>query len=88
MFRSLYPKETRQSYMAAMSWLQDSFGHINDATLAQSLADDAATGEGGGAMRAAGFIAGYKAAQAQAAAQKLEEDWAAFEAMVPFWRER
>lgn len=87
MFRSLYPKEARKPYMSALSTLQDAFGHINDAATAQRLADEAATGEGGNAMRAAGFICGYKAAEAEAAARQLEAEWAAFVEMTPFWRD-
>lgn len=86
-FRDLYPKEQRRPYMAALSALQDAFGAINDAVVAQELADVAVAGVGEGGMRAAGFIAGYKAAQAQAAAKRIDADWAAFEKTPPFWRD-
>lgn len=86
-FRGLYPKAARKDYMAALSALQDAFGAVNDAVVAQHRADDAAVGGGEGAMRAAGFISGYKAAEAREAAKKIDAAFAAFEKMTPFWRE-
>lgn len=86
LFRSLYPKDRRKPYMSALSELQDAFGAVNDAVVAQHLADQAAEGAGEGAMRAAGFISGYKAAEAREAAKKIDAAFAAFEKMTPFWR--
>ena len=86
LFRGLYPKETRKPYMAAMSALQDAFGTVNDAVVAQGLANEAADGGGEDAMRAAGFICGFHAARAEAAAKEIDAAWAAFAAMTPFWR--
>lgn len=87
MFRSIYPKGARKGFMAAMSALQEDFGRINDAATAETLAGAAAAGEGADAMRAAGFICGYRAAEADAAAREIDAAWADFEAMKPFWRE-
>ncbi len=92
LFRDLYPKDVRKPYMSALSELQDAFGAVNDAVVAQHLADKAAKGckeKGGGegAMRAAGFIAGYKAAEAREAAKKIDAAFQAFEKMTPFWRD-
>lgn len=86
LFRSLYPKDVRKPYMAAMSTLQEAFGAVNDAVVAQGLADEAALGAGPEAVRAAGFISGFHAARAEAAAQEIDAAWAQFEAMTPFWR--
>jgi inorganic triphosphatase YgiF len=86
LFRGLYPKAARKDYMAALSSLQDAFGAVNDAVVAQRLADDAAARGGEGAMRAAGFISGYKAAEAREAAKKIDAAFDAFEKMEPFWR--
>lgn len=86
LFRGVYPKEDRKEYMAALSALQDAFGALNDAVVAQELAERAA-GEGGETlMRAAGFISGYKAAEAREAAKKIDAAWDAFEKTTPFWR--
>lgn len=87
LFRGLYPKDRRKAFMSALSALQDDFGAVNDAVVAQGLADKAAAGGGESAMRAAGFISGYKAAEAREAAKKIDAAFAAFEKMTPFWRE-
>lgn len=85
-FRSLYPRSDRKAYMAAMSRLQDALGAVNDAVVAQGLSEDASQGEGAEAARAAGFICGYRAAEAKEASRAIEQSWAAFAAMTPFWR--
>ena len=87
MFRSAYPKGERKSYMAALSALQEKLGAVNDAVVAQRLADEAAAGTGDDGMRLAGFVSGYKAAEAAAAAHDITTDWAAFVEMQPFWRQ-
>ncbi len=86
MFRNAYPKDQRQVYMATLSRLQHHFGMVNDAMVAQRLADEAARGGGGEAIRVAGFVCGFKSAQAEAVAKAIETDWAAFEETKPFWR--
>lgn len=89
MMGKLYPREGRKPYMAAMARLQDAFGLVNDAVVAQRLADEAARAAGPDAdqdaIRAAGFIAGYKASEAKAAAADIDEAWAALAAMKRFW---
>lgn len=87
LFRAIYPKAPRKDYMSAMSTLQDAFGALNDAVVAQKLADRVAEGEGADAARAAGFISGYKAAEAQSAAETIDAAWRGFEKMTPFWRD-
>jgi len=86
-FRDLYEKEIRGDFFSAMSALQDAFGAVNDAVVAQEIADAASAGAGAPAARAAGFIAGYRSAQSSAAAAALQTGWEAFSAMAPFWRE-
>ena len=86
LFKGLYPKADRKPYMAAMAKLQDAFGVLNDAVTAPELADKAAAGQGPEAMRAAGFISGYYAARAEAAAKEIDAAWARFEKKQPFWR--
>ncbi len=85
-FQSLYPKAQRKPYMAALSRLQDAFGALNDAVVAQRLADEAAEGQGAKAANAAGFVAGYRAAEAASAARSVGGLWAAFREQEPFWR--
>ena len=85
-FRVLYPRERRKPFMAAMSALQDILGAINDSAVASELAERAAMEGGPEAMRAAGFISGYKAAEANAVREVLDIAWADFKALQPFWR--
>jgi len=87
MFRDAYPKGLRKSYMALLSTLQDKLGAVNDAVVAQRLADDAAAGTGDNGMRLSGFVSGYKAAEAASAACEIEAAWAAFSETQPFWRQ-
>ena len=87
LFRGAYPKEERRSYMAAMASLQDLLGAVNDAVVAQKLADGAAEGLGKEAMRAAGFVCGFYAARGDDAAAKIDAAWALFEKTRPFWRD-
>jgi|GEM_PF-2770819 len=86
-FRDLYPRSKTKPYLVALAQLQDRFGILNDAVVAQMLAQQAAEGQGAKAMRASGFVSGYRGAEAQAAANKLLDEWATFETMPPFWRE-
>ena len=87
LFRTLYDKDRRRDYMSAMSGLQDRFGAINDAVVAQQLADEAVANSGAAAMRAAGFISGFYAARAEAAAKEIDGAWLMFSQMTPFWRD-
>ena len=86
MFRTIYPKESREEFMGALAGLQGAFGGLNDAVVAETLANAAAEGEGRQAIRAAGFICGYRAAEAEAAARHIRAAWPAFEKKRRFWR--
>lgn len=83
--RDLYDDSRRRPFFASMSVLQDALGELNDAVVASEIAASAALGSGPDGARAAGFISGYRIAQAQAAALAITEKWAAFSAMQPFW---
>jgi inorganic triphosphatase YgiF len=85
-FRDLYPPEARKPLFAAMTALQDAFGAINDAVVAQAVADGVALGNGPEAARVAGFIAGFRGAEASAAAAAIRARWEAFAAAEPYWR--
>lgn len=86
-FGPLYPRERRKPYMALLSALQEALGAVNDAVVAQRIADAAGAGAGNDAMRAAGFISGFKAAEAEAAAAEIDRAWSDFSAAAPFWRD-
>ena len=85
-FRALYPKAQRQAYMKELSLLQKWLGTVTDAEVGQRLVNEAAIGNGDDAMRAAGFICGYKAAQAEAAVAKIRVRLPVFISMEVFWR--
>lgn len=87
-FSTAFPRRARKPYMAALSRLQDDLGAVNDAVTAQRLANDAALGQGRNAARASGFIAGFHAAAGRARAEAVGEDWRAFAATAPFWRDK
>ena len=87
MLGPLFPRDKRKPYMAAISRLQDALGTVNDAVTAQDLAEKTGAGAGPDAMRAAGFVAGYKAAEAEAAAVEIDRAWEIFDKTTPFWRE-
>lgn len=87
MLGALFPRHQRKPYMAAVSRLQDALGTVNDAVVAQELAEKTGAGGGPEAMRAAGFVAGYKAAEAEAAAIEIDRAWEIFDKTTPFWRE-
>ncbi|MEL7491878.1 MAG: CHAD domain-containing protein [Pseudomonadota bacterium] len=85
LFRDLYDRDARKPYFQALASLQQGFGALNDAAVAQALATRAASGEGKAAMRAAGFVSGYQTARAHAASARILEDWRAFSSMTPYW---
>ncbi|NOX83255.1 MAG: CHAD domain-containing protein [Alphaproteobacteria bacterium] len=91
MARGLYDKDARAEFMTALSRLQEGLGRINDAATAGRLAEEAALGEaacgeGEAAMRAAGFISGYMAAEAGAGARYIAGEWNAIRKAKRFWR--
>lgn len=88
LFRDIYPKETRKPYFSTLSALQDSFGALNDAVIAETLASHAAAGQGKAAIRAAGFVSGYVSTQANAHARPIFENLAAFSKMPAYWRRK
>ncbi len=86
MARALYDKDQRAKFMSALSRLQVGLGRINDAAAAGRLSHEAARGEGEAAMRAAGFISGYRAAEAVAEARYIAGEWNAIRKSPRFWR--
>lgn len=84
--RDLYPAESRTEFFASMAALQGAMGAVNDAVVAERIASEAGEGRGPEAARAAGFIAGYRGAEAAAAAAQVGERWLEFSGSAPFWR--
>jgi len=87
MLGPLFPRSQRKPYMRALARLQDALGVVNDAVVAQHLATEIGARAGPDAMRAAGFVAGFKAAEAEAAAAEIDRAWELFDKTTPFWRE-
>lgn len=79
-------RSRRKPYMRVLSDLQDGLGVVNDAVVAQALAEAAAGARDRGAMRAADFVSGYKLAEAEAALRQIDLAWQAYEGAPPFWR--
>jgi len=85
-FRDLYAPEARKPVFAAMTALQDAFGDINDAVVAQAVAEEVVFGSGPEAARVAGFIAGFRGAEAAATAAAIRARWEAFAGAPTYWR--
>lgn len=86
-FRDLYSAEKRKPFFSAMSELQGALGAINDAVVAQAVAENLCESAGAEAAKAAGFIAGYRGAEAAIMAGSIGEKWRAFASLAPFWRD-
>lgn len=85
LFRPLFSGAGRKRYLSTIAALQDGLGAINDAAVAERLALEAAQGQGGAALRAAGVLAGYCAREAETTAAHIAADYAAFARTPPFW---
>ena len=85
-FRDLYAGARRKAFFSAMSELQNELGAINDAVVAQQIAEALGAGAGAAAARGAGFIVGYRAAEAAIKARVAEEIWRSFLLQERFWR--
>ena len=88
-FRGLYPKVRRKPYFSALAKLQDQLGALNDAVVAQRLAETAFAAcqaeDGARAMRAMAYIYGSRKTAADIAARAAVPAWQALDAMEPFW---
>lgn len=86
-FRDFYPREERKPFFKKMSALQDALGDIHDAVTARDIAEKLAGGLGPQAARAAGHIAGFRTAEASAAASAFRRSWLEFASVAPYWRD-
>lgn len=87
MLAPLYDHDRRKAYMGSLTALQDALGEVNDAVVASTLADETRQGSSPAGIRAAGFVSGYKAAEAEAALEYIDLAWRDFASSVPFWHE-
>jgi inorganic triphosphatase YgiF len=87
MLDPIYPGKRVEGYIRALKQLQDTFGSLNDAAMAEDyLAGDAAPGRRDpAAQRAVGWVLGTLAARAAEDRPKLFERWDRLKATRPFW---
>lgn len=87
-FACLYPKKRAEAFAAALKDLQQDFGALNDAAMAQQRLG-AADAPGAGdpdAQRAAGRLIGAALAGAGHRWPRAIDDWRALKDLGPFWR--
>jgi len=83
--RGLYPAKAARRYLDALKAIQEILGRGHDASVAQSLVPELATGDAHADARAAGLVAGWGAAEAAAARRQFAEAWSDFAKTKRFW---
>ena len=86
-FGPIYRRKKFSTYRMSLRELQDTFGRLNDATMAADyLAGPAAPGRGDpDAQRAVGWLLGQLASKIDADRLRLFDQWKKFERTKPFW---
>ncbi len=79
-FHSLYASNTVLPYLEALTTLQDEFGWLNDAAIAEGLLNELRAGVAG-LEGSAGFIQGYLAASVKYNGKKIRKLWNKFAPM-------
>ena len=79
-FESLYPAKQVDSFVGALTGLQDALGWLNDAAVACSMLRDFA-GSHPDAAHSAGFVQGYLAVRCERDVRKLGKLWKRFKPM-------
>ncbi|GGF03759.1 inorganic triphosphatase [Aliidongia dinghuensis] len=87
-FRPLFPGKPARRYVAALRDIQDILGTLNDAVVARGLAAKLAAQDEKYGPRAAGLVAGWSAAETEAARQRFAEVWRQFTKTARFWKDR
>jgi inorganic triphosphatase YgiF len=85
-FRSLFPGKATRRYIEALREIQDILGALNDAIVARGLATKLAAGDDTNGARTAGLIAGWSAAETEAARRQFARAWENFVAARRFWK--
>jgi triphosphatase len=79
------PRETKR-YLRALSVLQDILGAMNDTANAKRLLSEVAiAGDEDGQREAVGIVLGWSASRAALTKLELEQAWARFNKIKPFW---
>lgn len=84
----LYPDRKVRPFLKQLKALQEIFGDMNDAAMAEALFRDPAgpAATDIGAARAAGFVIGVRTERARRSWEDAKAVWKAFRAADPFWR--
>lgn len=83
-FQSLYPKSAARPYRKRLSSLQDDLGLLNDATIAEHLADRLAADQPGAEVGAA-LIKGWYGHRLESVQPHMLVAWQRFARARPFW---
>ena len=83
----IYPPKRVGPWLKALRALQDTFGSLNDATMAAELLGgaDAPAAQDAAAQRAVGWVLGTLAVRVGDDRPRLDARWKAFAASAPFW---
>jgi inorganic triphosphatase YgiF len=86
--QSCFDKKPAVKYLAALSRLQDVFGELNDAAMAEQLVGRLIPegGENRRLARAGGVVAGWHMALSATLWADARKRWRRFENVAPFWR--
>jgi inorganic triphosphatase YgiF len=91
-FRGLYPDRAARRYLSRLSKLQDSLGHLNDVATAERqlsrILEHLGSEKTPAHERAAGFVEGWAARDADRGDRRLLKLWRGFERVRPFWKTR
>jgi inorganic triphosphatase YgiF len=84
----LFPSKATRRYVMALRDIQDILGTLNDAVVARGLAAKLAAQDDKHGARTAGLVAGWSAAETEAARRRFAEVWRAFGKVPRFWKDR
>ena len=83
-FQVLYPRKACAGYLKRLSTLQDDLGRLNDAAVAERMAEELAAGNAEAALGAT-LVRGWYGHRLRATEPRMIEAWRAFTKARPFW---
>lgn len=86
--QSCFPRKSAARYLSTLSKLQDMFGDLNDAAMAESMVARLKDSRDGGPDlgRPGGLVAGWHMALSVRLWSEARKRWRRFESVKPFWR--
>lgn len=84
-FQPLFKKSAARPYLKRLAGLQDDLGRLNDATVAESLADRLAADDADAAI-GAGLVKGWYRHRLHSVEPHMQKAWQRFVDARPFWR--